>query len=139
MIILNHLSVCAPGFVMENIDALDFLQPLVTIGFSAGLVIYWHLMFTALAFLCSLFAYGGAIACKVILQPVTFNSLMAVSVDLLQNSIVALVLFPWLEEVTDYSESRLASEVPNLFHRKETDAGTINVYLKMGISCCFVP
>ncbi len=64
---------------MQNIDPLYLLQPIVTIAFSAGLVIYWHLKrkFTALAFICSLLAYGGAIACKVIFQAITFNALMA--------------------------------------------------------------
>ncbi|MGD0424371.1 MAG: YhfC family glutamic-type intramembrane protease [Candidatus Bathyarchaeia archaeon] len=63
---------------MQNIDALYLLQPVVTIAFSAGLVIHWHLKrrFTALALLCSLLAYGGAIACKVIFQAITFNALM---------------------------------------------------------------
>ena len=64
---------------MQNIDPLYLLQPIVTIAFSAGIVIYWHLKrkFTALAFVCSLLAYGGAIACKVIFQAITFNALMA--------------------------------------------------------------
>lgn len=63
---------------MQNIDSLYLLQPVVTIAFSAGLVIYWHLKrkFTALTLAGSFFAYGGAIACKVILQAITFNGLM---------------------------------------------------------------
>ena len=63
---------------MQNIDVLYFLQPLVTIAFSVGLIVYWHLKrrFTGRVFLFSLVAYGGAIACKVILQAITFNSLM---------------------------------------------------------------
>ena len=79
MIILNHLPVRASVIVMQNVDVFYFLQPLVTIAFSTGLVVYWHLKrrFTGLAFLCSLIAYGGAIACKVILQAITFNLLMA--------------------------------------------------------------
>ena len=64
---------------MQNIDVLYFLQPIVTISFSAGLVVYWHLRrkFTGVTFLCSLIAYGGAIACKVMFQAITFNALMA--------------------------------------------------------------
>jgi len=64
---------------MQNIDVVYFLQPLATIAFSAGLVIYWHLKrrFTGQVFLWSLFAYGGAIVCKVILQALTFNAVMA--------------------------------------------------------------
>jgi len=63
---------------VQNIDILYFLQPLVTIAFSTGLVVYWHLKrrFTGLTFLYSLIAYAGAIACKVILQAITFNPLM---------------------------------------------------------------
>ena len=64
---------------MQNIDVLYFLQPLITIAFSTGLVVYWHIKrrFTGIAFLCSMIAYAGAIACKVILQAITLNSLMA--------------------------------------------------------------
>ena len=64
---------------MQNIDVLYFLQPLVTIAFSVGVLVYWHFKrrFTGVVLLSSLIAYGGAIACKVILQAVTLNSLMA--------------------------------------------------------------
>ena len=63
---------------MQNIDAIYFLQPLITISFSAGLVIYWHLKrrFTITVFLCSFLAYGGAIACKIIVQAITFHAVM---------------------------------------------------------------
>lgn len=65
---------------MQNIDILYFLQPLVTIGFTVCLVIYWRLKrrFTVSAFLCSLIAYGGAIACKVVFQATTFDAVMTV-------------------------------------------------------------
>jgi len=64
--------------VVQNINPLYFLQPLITIAFSAGLVVYWHLKrrFTAWTFLCSLIAYVGAIACKVVFQAITFSALM---------------------------------------------------------------
>ena len=63
---------------VQNINPLYFLQPLITIAFSAGLVVYWHLkrLFTAWTFLCSLIAYVGAIACKVVFQAITFSALM---------------------------------------------------------------
>lgn len=64
---------------MQNINPMYFLQPLITIAFSVGLVIYWRLkrIFTGWTFLCSLVAYAGAIGCKVIFQAITFNALIA--------------------------------------------------------------
>ena len=64
---------------MQNIDSLYFLQPIVTIAFSSGLIIYWFLRrrFTIAVFLYSLIAYAGAIACKVVLQVLTFNTVLA--------------------------------------------------------------
>jgi len=64
---------------MQNIDSLYLLQPIVTIAFSSGLIIYWYLRrrFTIAVLLCSLTAYAGAIACKVVLQALTFNTLLA--------------------------------------------------------------
>jgi hypothetical protein len=64
---------------MQNIDPLYFLQPIITIAFSAGLLIYWHRKrsFTRAAFVFSLLAYVGAIAFKVVLQTLTYNAFLA--------------------------------------------------------------
>jgi len=63
---------------VQNINNLYFLEPLITIAFNAGLVVYWRLKhrFTIWALLSSLMAYGGALGCKVVFQAVTFNSLI---------------------------------------------------------------
>jgi len=64
---------------MQNIDALYFLQPIVTIAFSAGLVIYWNRKrsFTRAALVLSLLAYAGAIAVKIILQTLTYSGFVS--------------------------------------------------------------
>lgn len=64
---------------MQNIDLLYFLQPIVTIAFSAGLVVYWHFKraFTRAAFVYSLLAYAGAIAIKIVLQTFTYGAFLA--------------------------------------------------------------
>ena len=64
---------------MQNIDALYFLQPIVTIAFSAGLVIYWNRKrsFTRAALVLSLLAYAGAIAVKIILQTLTYSEFVS--------------------------------------------------------------
>ena len=64
---------------MQNIDRLYFLQPLVTIAFSVGLIIYWRRKrtFTRAAFVYSLLAYAGAIAIKVAVQALTFPAFLA--------------------------------------------------------------
>jgi hypothetical protein len=64
---------------MQNIDPLYFLQPIITIAFSAGLLIYWHRKrsFTIVAFVLSLLAYVGAIAFKILLQTLTYNTFLA--------------------------------------------------------------
>jgi hypothetical protein len=58
---------------MQNIDPLFILEPIVVIGFSLALVLYWHrkhsISRAVLAF--SLLAYGGAIAVKLLFQYVT--------------------------------------------------------------------
>jgi hypothetical protein len=64
---------------LENISPLYFLQPIITIAFSAGLIVYWRLKrtFTGAAFGYSLLAYAGAIAIKIVLQELTYNSYLA--------------------------------------------------------------
>jgi hypothetical protein len=64
---------------MQNIDPLYLLQPITTIAFSAGLIIYWRMKrnFTGAAFAYSLFAYAGAIAVKIVFQTLTYNSYLA--------------------------------------------------------------
>jgi len=64
---------------VQNIDPLYFLQPIVTIAFSAGLVTYWwrKRTFTRAAFVYSLLAYAGAIAVKVAVQVLTYTTFLA--------------------------------------------------------------
>jgi len=63
----------------QNIDPLYFLQPIITIAFSAGLVIYWNRKrtFTRAVFVLSLLAYAGAIAVKIVLQTLTYGAFLA--------------------------------------------------------------
>jgi hypothetical protein len=65
---------------MQNIDPIYFLQPILTIAFSAGLVIYWHFKrkFTGGVLIYSLLAFAGAIALKVAVQAVTYNAFLGV-------------------------------------------------------------
>jgi len=64
---------------MQNIDALYFLQPIVTIAFSSVLVIYWNRKrsFTKAALGLSLLAFAGAIAAKIILQTLTYSEFVS--------------------------------------------------------------
>jgi len=64
---------------LQNIDLLYFLQPIITIAFSAGLVIYWHRKrtFTGAVLVYSLLAYAGAIAVKVAVQALTYPAFVA--------------------------------------------------------------
>jgi hypothetical protein len=64
---------------MQNIDPLVLLQPIITIAFSAGLVIYWNRKrtLTRAAFVLSLVAYAGAIAVKIVLQAFTYGAFLA--------------------------------------------------------------
>jgi hypothetical protein len=64
---------------LQNIDPLYFLQPIVTIAFSAGVVSYWwrKRTFTRAAFVYSLLAYAGAIAVKVAVQVLTYTTFLA--------------------------------------------------------------
>jgi hypothetical protein len=65
---------------MQNIDPIYFLQPILTIAFSAGLVIYWHFKrkFTGAILVYSLLAYAGAIGLKAAIQAVTYNAFLGV-------------------------------------------------------------
>lgn len=60
---------------MQNIDPLYFLTPVISIGFSFGLVAYlWaRKRFTWWVLLTSLAAYAGAIALKVAVQALTYQ------------------------------------------------------------------
>jgi len=64
---------------MENINSLYFLQPIITIAFSLGLVIYWNRerSFTRAALGFSLLAYVGAIAVKILLQVLTYGAFLS--------------------------------------------------------------
>jgi hypothetical protein len=63
---------------MQNIDPLFIVEPIVVIGFSLALVLYWNrkhpIGWMVLAF--SLLAYGGAIAAKFLFQYVTVPILL---------------------------------------------------------------
>lgn len=61
---------------MQNIDPLFIIYPLVVIGFSFGLVVYWHYRrkFTRWDLLFSFLAYAGAIALKYAVQIPTIHS-----------------------------------------------------------------
>ena len=63
---------------MQNINELYFLQPIITLAFSVGLVIYWNRKrtFTKATLVLSLLAYAGAIAAKIILQNFTYGSFL---------------------------------------------------------------
>lgn len=64
---------------LENINLLFLLQPVAVISFSVAFVIYWHfkrsLRWRVLFY--ALFAYGGAIALKNILQSFTASAVTA--------------------------------------------------------------
>jgi hypothetical protein len=64
---------------LQNIDPVYILQPIITILFTVGLVVYWHnkRSFTKAAAIYSLIAYAGAILIKVILQAVTARAYVA--------------------------------------------------------------
>jgi hypothetical protein len=64
---------------MQNIDPLYLLQPIITIAFSAGLLIYWNRKrtFTRATLVLSLLAYAGAIASKIVLQTFTYPAFLS--------------------------------------------------------------
>jgi hypothetical protein len=68
---------------MQNIDPLYFVTPVVVIGFSFGLVIYWHFKrsFSKWVLVYSLAAYAGAIALKYIVQIPTIGAINSAFVD----------------------------------------------------------
>ena len=63
----------------QNIDLVYLIQPIVTILFSVGLVVYWHYgrTFRRAILGYSLLAYAGAIAVKVVLQALTYGPFQA--------------------------------------------------------------
>ena len=64
---------------MQNIDPLYFLQPIITIAFSAGLLVYWNRKraFTRATLVLSLLAYAGAIVVKIVLQMFTYSAFLS--------------------------------------------------------------
>jgi hypothetical protein len=82
---------------MQNIDPLNFLQPVVTILFSFALVIYWRYKhtFSKFVLIYSLLAYAGAIASKVVLQTLTASAFLAT----FQGHLVILGLYLGLQTV----------------------------------------
>ncbi len=61
---------------MQNIDPVYFLIPIIIIGFSVGLVLYWHFRrrLTGRILLYALVAYAGAIILKYAVQIPTINA-----------------------------------------------------------------
>jgi DNA-directed RNA polymerase subunit RPC12/RpoP len=61
---------------MQNIDPLYFLTPIIVIGFSFGLILYWRFKrcFSKWVLIYSAVAYFGAIALKYAIQIPTINS-----------------------------------------------------------------
>jgi len=64
---------------MQNIDPVYFIQPIIVILFSIGLVVFWHFKrsFTRAVLFYSFLAYAGAIAIKVVFQNFTFVAFQA--------------------------------------------------------------
>ena len=64
---------------MSNIDPIYFLTPVVVLGFSLGLVVYWYARhrFTGGVLLYSFAAYFGAIVAKEVVQLATLRSFTA--------------------------------------------------------------
>lgn len=60
---------------LQNIDPVYFLTPVIVVGFSLGLLVYWRLkrQLSFWTFLSSLIAYAGAIALKEAMQAVTLG------------------------------------------------------------------
>jgi hypothetical protein len=80
---------------MQNIDPIFIIQPVIVIGFSVGIVLYWHWKerFTRYVLGFSLLAYGGAITAKVAFQYITAPSFLFVS----QGSLWLLGLYLGLQ------------------------------------------
>jgi hypothetical protein len=62
---------------MQNIDPVLFVQPVVVIALSAGLIVYWRFRrrFAGSVLLFSLIAYAGAIALKELVQIPTYGAI----------------------------------------------------------------
>lgn len=62
---------------MENIDLVYLLEPVVVLGFTLALVLYWHLRrrLTLWTLVISFVAYFGAIATKEVIQVATYGPL----------------------------------------------------------------
>ncbi len=82
---------------MQNIDPVYFLTPAIVIGFSFGLVIYWHFKksLTKWVLLYSFIAYFGAIALKYAVQILTIHQFDA----LVGGSLSGLGLYYGLQTV----------------------------------------
>jgi uncharacterized membrane protein YhfC len=83
--------------MLQNIDPILLLQPIIVIVFSVATVLYWRLRqgFTRDALGFSLVAYGGAIAVKFAFQYLTAPSFMAAA----QGSLWLLGLYLGLQTV----------------------------------------
>jgi hypothetical protein len=65
--------------VVQDIDPLILLEPVLFIALGAGLVVYWRLRrkLSGMVLLLSFIAYAGAIALKVVVQAYTANGVVA--------------------------------------------------------------
>jgi hypothetical protein len=84
--------------LMQNLDPVFMLEPVIVIGFSLATLLYWHWKegITKYVLGFSLLAYGGAIAAKVAFQYLTAPRFLAIS----QGSLWLLGLYLGLQTVT---------------------------------------
>jgi hypothetical protein len=77
--------------LVQNVDLVFILEPIVVIAFSFGAIVYWHKEegITKYVLGFSLLAYGGAIAVKVAFQYLTAPSFLSIS----QGSLPLLGLY----------------------------------------------
>lgn len=83
--------------ILQNVDPVYMLQPLIVIGFSIGTILYWHRKepITKYVLGFSLLAYGGAIVAKVAFQYLTAPTFLSLS----QGSLLLMGLYLGLQTV----------------------------------------
>ena len=82
---------------MQNLDPLFMLEPIIVIGFSVGIILYWHRKEAITKYVVgfSLLAYGGAIVVKVAFQYLTAPTFLAI----FQGSLWLLGLYLGIQTV----------------------------------------
>jgi len=83
--------------LIQNIDLIFMLEPIIVIGFSVGTILYWHWRERVTKYVLgfSLMGYGGAIAAKVAFQYLTAPSFLLIS----QGSLWLLGLYLGIQTV----------------------------------------